>query len=795
MKAIIMAGGAGQRLRPLTCNIPKPMLPMMDIPMMQHIINLLKKHNIRDIGITLQYLPSAVSSHFGDGRHMGVRLRYYVEEQPLGTAGSVRAASDFLDSDFLVISGDCLTDIDLSAVIAFHKQKSAIATLTLSRVAQPLEYGIVVADSSGNVVRFLEKPDWSEVFSDWSNTGIYVLSPKVFNYYKEGEFFDFSKDLFPLLLKDKQNVAGYQSSGYWCDIGDSKSYMDCHFDILDRRILVDSGASAHGNEIGRGAIIEPGAVIVPPVYIGENAHIRSGARIGPYAIIGKNCKIGAASIKRSILHDSVSVGANAALRGCIVAREVTMQNYAAAYEGAIIGANSVVGADSQINSGIAVWPCKTIPEGSVVNENVVWGGKSESIFESLPVINKTATPEYAARLGLAFANAVGMGGIAVSCCSAKPLIMLKNAFVAGLLSAGAKVFDFGIINQAAMRSALPFYNLNGGVHLTIEEIDGEQILRPIFSGSGGIDLSSAQQRKLDNLFLHDDYSRTESADIQEIVRVDDYLGFYLQEIYNSCKQRLNAGVNLICSCGTQKRIAKQFLEALGIAFAENAGIRGAITAIMDSSGETLTLIDESGKKLSQQQYDALVCYMLLANKSTDTIALKADCSETLLHLCEQHNARIAQSKCSRHSYMAVMRQHHLTEQFRLHFDACYALYRVVQFLQRNNLHLSDIVKKLPAAHMHTNQIQCDTNNKGYLMRSLMQQSNLASKQAEGVRFAKQKGWALVIPHKSKPLCTIIAEGATEEYADELCSFYTKKVNEILSKTKTDDIKQAADEGG
>ena len=182
MKAVIMAGGEGTRLRPLTSNQPKPMLPMANVPMMEHVVNLLRTHGFEDIVVTVAFMANAIRTYFGDGSEFGVRMVYATEETPLGTAGSVRNARDELDERFLVISGDVLTDIDLSEVVAFHEKRGALATLALKAVDNPLEFGIVITQEDGAVERFLEKPTWGQVFSDTINTGIFVLEPEIFDF-------------------------------------------------------------------------------------------------------------------------------------------------------------------------------------------------------------------------------------------------------------------------------------------------------------------------------------------------------------------------------------------------------------------------------------------------------------------------------------------------------------------------------------------------------------------------------------------------------------------------------------
>src|SRR5690349_15445165 len=197
MKAVVMAGGEGSRLRPLTINRPKPMVPLVDRQVMAHILELLKTHGITDIVVTVQYLANVIQDHFGDGSAFGVHIEYSLEEQPLGTAGSVKNAEHLLKEPFIVISGDALTDFDLTKIIAFHNARKSMATITLTRVPNPLEYGVIVVDEQGKVQQFLEKPSWGEVFSDTVNTGIYVVQPDVFKYIQSGVVTDWSKDVFP----------------------------------------------------------------------------------------------------------------------------------------------------------------------------------------------------------------------------------------------------------------------------------------------------------------------------------------------------------------------------------------------------------------------------------------------------------------------------------------------------------------------------------------------------------------------------------------------------------------------
>ncbi|MBE7025534.1 MAG: hypothetical protein E7408_05715 [Ruminococcaceae bacterium] len=443
MKAIIMAGGHGTRLRPLTCTFPKPMARIVNRPVMEHSILLLKKHGITDIGVTLMYLPNEIRSYFGDGSAFGVRLTYFLEETPLGTAGSVKNTGDFLDGDFLVISGDALTDMDLSAFIAYHKAKGAEASLLLKRMDIPLSYGVVVTDGDGRIVRFLEKPTWSQVFSDMVNTGIYLLNPSVLRLAEKLPC-DFSGDIFPRLLSEGRPLYGYVADGYWCDIGDLDAYRHCHYDIFAGKTDVNLNACRlrDGVYAEEGAVIEAGATVEPPVLIGKNTRIQSGAHVDGYTVLGEGCVIApGASVKRSVLMDYVTVEKNAQIRGSILCSRSHVGEGASLFEQSVVGEESRIGADAVIKPGVRVWPCKMVGQGEILSESLVWGnGVSDELFCERGMRGPTdteLTPHHAEKLGQAVGS-VFPGRIGIAADGDPASLMLKYAVMSGLMSRDRK---------------------------------------------------------------------------------------------------------------------------------------------------------------------------------------------------------------------------------------------------------------------------------------------------------------------------------------------------------------------
>lgn len=292
IKAVVMAGGEGSRLRPLTIGRPKPMVPIANKSVMEHILDLLKSHHMFEVIVTLRYMAAAIQDAFNDGGNLGMQLTYSVEEIPLGTAGSVRHAAELLDETFVVISGDALTDFDLTELVRRHKACGAMASITLTRVPNPLEYGVIVTDNSlengGRITQFLEKPSWSELISDTVNTGIYILEPEILELIPEETEYDFGSQLFPKMLEAGLPLYGHIAEGYWCDVGNINEYMRANADALYGRVMLSKPIGTHiGGDIwvGENVEIAPNAQLFGPIYLGNGVQIKGDVIVsGPTVI-------------------------------------------------------------------------------------------------------------------------------------------------------------------------------------------------------------------------------------------------------------------------------------------------------------------------------------------------------------------------------------------------------------------------------------------------------------------------------------------------------------------------------
>src|SRR3954469_12517231 len=375
MKAVIMAGGEGSRLRPLTSNQPKPMLPLANRPMMEYIVSLLKQHGFDDIVVTLAFMPNAIRTYFGDGSEFGVRMVYATEEQPLGTAGSVLNARQELTERFLVISGDVLTDFDLSEIVKFHDESKALATIGLAAVENPLEFGIVITREDGSIDRFLEKPTWGQVFSDTINTGIFVLEPEIFDHIEADRPVDFSSEVFPELLAEELPLFGAITGGYWEDVGTLEAYVSAHKDVLDGKVKVDIPGFelSDGVWLGEGAEVHPEVRIEGAAVIGPGCRVDAGARIGDYTVLGSNVRVRSdADLERAVVHDNAYLAEGVRLRGAVVGRASDLRRNARCEDGSVLGDECFIGENAVIAQGVKVYPFKTVEAGATINSSIVW---------------------------------------------------------------------------------------------------------------------------------------------------------------------------------------------------------------------------------------------------------------------------------------------------------------------------------------------------------------------------------------------------------------------------------------
>ena len=340
MKAMILAAGVGSRLDPLTRSVPKPLVPILNRPVMEYLIELLKKHNFTEIMINLHYLGDQIEAYFGNGSKWGVKISYSHEDKLWGDAGSLKRVEEFFkDETFLVIGGDDLTDMDLTKLVKTHRDKHSLATIALSLVDDPSEYGIVLMNEDSRITRFLEKPKGEVIFSNTANTGVYVFEPQIFDLIPRGVFYLFGKQVFPLLLEQHLPVYGHLTAAYWKDVGNLSIYQQTHRDVLEGRV----NCSMPFEEVrkftwmGKNVQIDPTAEIAYPVAIGNDVRIEAGAKVLENTVIGNGCAVEeGAIVKESILWDGAVVMRGTQIERCVIGRDCNVKTSAAIFDGIIV---------------------------------------------------------------------------------------------------------------------------------------------------------------------------------------------------------------------------------------------------------------------------------------------------------------------------------------------------------------------------------------------------------------------------------------------------------------------------
>ncbi|MGZ7047708.1 MAG: DUF4954 family protein [Methanobacterium sp.] len=376
-----MAGGKGTRLRPLTLIRPKPMIPLVNKPIIQYTVDRLKRFGLKDIIMTLNYMSTNIKNYFKDGTSFGVDIKYSVEKWPLGTGGSVKKAQKYIDDTFMVVSGDVLTDVDFKDVLKFHKEKGALVTMVLTEIEDPTHFGIAVMDNDNKITEYLEKPAPEDVFSNVANTGIYILEPEIFEFFQEKEEkseLDFSKDIFPEVIKNDAGIYGYVFNGYWNDVGRPETFLEATYDILDQKIKLDFNKSKIEESVGKigniwvgkNVFIDKKARIEGPVVIGDNCTIQEGSKISKGSVIGNNVSIGKnVNIDGAVILSDSIVEDNSFLTGCVVDTKCIIDKNTVLESGVVAGSLVEIGKNSVIRSSRSITNNMKILPDSIIDSD------------------------------------------------------------------------------------------------------------------------------------------------------------------------------------------------------------------------------------------------------------------------------------------------------------------------------------------------------------------------------------------------------------------------------------------
>lgn len=832
MKAVVMAGGEGSRLRPLTVGRPKPMVPIVNKPVLGHILDLLKHHGVEEVVITLQYLPTAIQDYFGDGSTMGMNLRYVVEEAPLGTAGGVKNAARHLDDTFLVVSGDALTDFDLEALIGFHRHSGSMATLALYSVNDPQQYGVVITDENGRIRRFLEKPDWGNVISDTVNTGIYVLEPEIFDYIPDDTPFDFSTQLFPLLLEERKALYGYVAEGYWCDIGDTNEYLRANADMVSGlvRTYQPLGTQQWGGTItGQNVEIAPDAQIYGPVYLGNSVKIKGGVTIhGPTVIRDYTVVDNHSRIERSVMWRNTYVGETCELRGVIVGRQCTVKSGVVAYEGAIIGDGCVLDENCLIHADVKLWPNKEIETGATVRQSIIWGSQGRralfSKYGITGVVNVDLTPEFAAKLGAALGAALPADSyVAINRDVHRSSRMLKRALISGLAGSGVNVWDLNTLPIPVARHFVRTdSSTSAGIHVRLSPFD-QRVVDIRLMNEEGMNQSRQTERNIERIYHREDFRR---AYFQEIGRIDyaprpveKYVDDFLARI--DCERIRNAAFSLVVdySHGSAADVLSELLIRIGVdvlplnaiidesklailrdqfqsdlqrmskimgALAANVGVK------LDVGGEKLFVVDERGQVLDNMTVSLLMTELALYANPGQSIVLPVNLPNAFATVAGWHNAPIVETKGDFRSLMQAAATPNvllaldgsgqfLFPDFLPAPDGLMATVRLLEWLSVRGMKISEVTRYLPTFSMAFERLPAPWEIKGGLMRRLNQLFRGENVNTiDGMKITLNSAeWVHIALNPDTPNLELRAEADNTERATQLVVEYADQIRAII----------------
>jgi mannose-1-phosphate guanylyltransferase/phosphomannomutase len=832
MKAIIMAGGFGTRLRPLTMNLPKPMVPMMNRPMMEHIVRLLTKHGLTDITSLLYFHPDSIVSHFGDGAAFGCNMSYIRAEADFGTAGSVRNATEQLkiDEPILIISGDVLTDFDLTEAIQFHKDKSSLATVVLTHSNNPLQFGIVMTDQDQYITRFLEKPSWGEVFSDTINTGIYILEPEAYSQIPYKREFDFSKDLFPTLLKTPRALAGHIAEGYWRDVGNLSEYQEAHVDALmslvhieidgERKngVILENDAKVEGaifrgqNIVGRGTTIEDGAMVTNSI-IGADCHIETGA-----------------IVENSILWSGTRVGRGASMSRAVTCYNVVVGDRSTIDENVFIGEGSQIADGAHILPNVKLWPGKRVEAGATLHTSLVWEDRwNRELFMNSRISglsNIEIIPEFAAKVGASLGAHVGAGQrIVISRDSDPGSRVISRALGSGLMSAGVIVVDMQQTPIPLTRHHLRDARQSGGIHVRKNPIDRRRS-DMIFFDSGGYDLPSSKGKSIERYFFGEDFPRAAFDQVGTIEFPAHTGEIYTKRFTNAIdvelitKAKFKIAIdyangiastifpNILGAFGSEVVSINAYLEPSRLTRGREEFDRSTrhlanvvkslgyqIGFILDAGGERVGLVDENGNIYINNDLLMMMTKLFLDSeikrgRTVKKIGVPISARSEIEDLARYYNVELVYTKGTHADMMAAATQDDIAfvggtlggaifPEYFFAVDGMFTVAKTLEMLAVLGKNLGEVASDMPRNTQVRRDVHCPTEELGRVMRQAMDYSRDMKKiLIDGIKLYPHAGsdsWVLIIPEKDRPYCTVLADARDAKEAHALADEYAALV--------------------
>ena len=829
MKAVVMAGGFGTRIQPLTNSRPKPMLPVVNRPMMENTMVTLRDLGIKDFIVLLYFKPEVIQDYFGDGSAFGMNITYVIPDDDYGTAGAVKLAQEHIgDDNFIIISGDLVTDFDFQKIFDYHTQKESKLTITLTSVENPLEFGVVIANEDGRIEKFLEKPSWGEVFSDTINTGIYIIEPEILDYIPRGENFDFAKDLFPLLMEEGVELMAGNAQGYWRDVGNPDSYREVHEDIMSNRVNFTM----------------PGEMTTYPdgqLYSEEPIELEEGVEIIGKVVLGKNVQIGKRSkLKNVVISDNVTIEEDCKVSNSVIWENVQI-GHGCKIDMAVICNNNVIGKNCKMTAGIilaegceigelvtvekdvTIWPDKKIESAAIVSSNVILGSRyKNSIFENGNVVGKSnveLTCEMSAKLAEAFGAQIPTGStVLVGRDHHKSSRMLKRAFVGGMLAAGINIVDLKSIPSSVLRFNLSNRDdFTAGVYFRQDRDDTTTTVITFYNDEA-LRINSDLAKKIEKAYFKETFRRVDFSQIghvEESHRLDECLS-YKESMVNSYQKRLFSCVDCRIAVDMMHGLASDLLPALlkdlaidnvifnnyhdahrlanfkSLVKRSTEDMENIVTALkLDAGfmlypfGQRLDMVCDKGTVLSMQASLQVVLKLLDmegAKEGKKRVFLPTWAPDIIkydnLEIDRGKYANFTAKQLQQYDLIATVDGNYAFTEFSVYRDSMYATIKILELIIKHNVKLSELVKEVEEFYYHQTRIACSQALKGKMMRKFLEDAKgKRSSSTDGVKiWLNETDWILMIPDQYSDHLNLFIQAKDEANGKAIIEAYEEKIS-------------------
>jgi mannose-1-phosphate guanylyltransferase / phosphomannomutase len=818
MQAVVMAGGFGTRLRPLTANIPKPMTPLLNKPIIEHIIALLKMHKITDLVLILYHQADIIKDYFNDGRKFGVKIQYVKPDADYGTAGAVYCSYELLTGKFIIISGDVVTDFNLTHAINYHTRKKSAATLVLTRAKNPLQFGIVLTDKEGRITKFFEKPSWSEVFSDTINTGIYILEKETLGFVPQARGnrpdCDFSKDLFPYMLRHRMPLFGAIEKGYWRDVGSLEDYINTNLEALKSKVRTPlaNGIIKNGNVISSSAKVSRSAKIINSV-------------IGPRCRIDRNV-----FIKDSILWSNTHIEEDSHINYDVICNKVWVRSGTKIEENVFIGDSVHIGSNVTVKRDVKIWPQKSIDSNSVLTKSLIWEERwKENLFTDSRITglsNIEITTDFSAKLGSAYGITTGIGSkVLISRDIDNVSVMIKGAITSGLLSSGVTVLDFQTMPIPILRQELHKGKYAGGIFVRKSPFDASKC-DIIFFDENGKDLSSAKTKSIEKLVISGDSRPTPFDKIGMVTKPAGTYENYRERFFANIdkevidKRRFKIAINFSHGVTStilpnilgdfnielvtldshldamkQSRSPEEFRLALEQLSYIVTSLKYDAGFLIDAGGEKIFLVDDKGRRLSYDRFLSIVVYLYLTlYPKTKKIAVPIQASGEIDIVAKKYFTEVIRVKDSHFAIMNATDDPDVElaggtkggvifPRFLFATDGMFSIVKILELAAKYSRPLSRIEAEAPRLFMAKNNVFCSKDHKGKIMRHLVEESEGAKRQMiDGIKiFFDPFKWVLCIPDSEREIFHVNAEAKSMKAAKDLVREYSAKIKKYHDK--------------